>query len=133
MAELSAEHERVMERDRTMLTDGQLLTHRVEYVKHENDEDVSVIYEVYADGREVFSQSAFSEVTTYKFEPSPLERRKARKLLAEEGQPSSEEGGPRDARCPNNHLQLQLLFLFRGGPAPPAPIAPMWTTTAPFN
>ena len=32
-----------MERERTMLTDGQLLTHRVEYVKHENDEDVSVI------------------------------------------------------------------------------------------
>ncbi len=65
-----------------MSTGNHLSTQRVEYEEYENGENVTVMYEVAADGREVFSKSPSSELTTFNFEPSRLERRKAQELFA---------------------------------------------------
>ena len=65
-----------------MSTESHLSTQRVEYEEYENGENVTVIYEVAADGREVFSKWPESEMAKYNFEPSPLERIKAQELLA---------------------------------------------------
>ena len=74
-----------------MSTESHLSTQRVEYEEYENGENVTVIYEVVADGREVFRKFPSSEMATYRFEPSPRERRYARELLAVvAGSPSSE-------------------------------------------
>jgi hypothetical protein len=74
-----------------MSTESHLSTQRVEYEEYENDENVTVIYEVAVDGRELFSKWPDSELATYNFEPSPFERMKAQELLTMvAGIPSSE-------------------------------------------
>ena len=53
---------------------------------------MTVIYEVVADGREVFSKWPYSELTKHNFEPSPLERMKAQELLTMVAGIPSDEG-----------------------------------------
>ena len=56
--------------------------HRTEYRRREKDGSLtSVIFEVFDDGQEAFSETGYNELRWYRFEPSSPERQAARELL----------------------------------------------------